>query len=315
MNQDYLHIDFGAMAKNYEKQSYKDLLKPIHQEASSYMYTNKRGPAYDARNFLGRKTIRPGTYDTVANKSNSGSGGGRGHGTARFSPKPMSQPPGSSQKVPDRMLLRQEQIPRQVRYEGSQSGSFLLISIHLLIMSSSEENGNVPFKKARKSLSPEALEKLALARKKALEVKKELGDLRKAETQVAKKEKREAIDARKAKVEKALKPALPVASPPASASSSGDEDDEVVIVKRKPKKVSKPKRRIVYMSDTESESSLEEVRKRKPAAKKKAAKKAAPCKPKDYVDLSEEAARDELRRRLESDKIRIAMQSLFPNQY
>lgn len=94
----------------------------------------------------------------------------------------------------------------------------------------------------------------------------------------------------------------------------GDEEDEVLeeediqqVAKSKPLKPKK-KKVIEISEDDESSSSEEEVivRRRKPH------KKQVPIyEENDYVKLVQESAQNQLRKKLEEDKIRIAMSSLF----
>lgn len=179
------------------------------------------------------------------------------------------------------------------------------------------KQATAPVKKPRKPLSEEALAKLAEARKKALQKKRELKAISDKEKKTHKQIREEALRERLERVEKLEKvvqpkksPAKPKPEPVPEPYSDDSSASEVHIRRRPPVRKKKQKKRIVYV-DSSSDSSDDEIvvkrkRKAKPAPKPK------PNSEKLSSELSEQAAADALRHRLDTEKLRLAMHSLFP---
>jgi hypothetical protein len=160
--------------------------------------------------------------------------------------------------------------------------------------------------KPRKQLSEKQMQSRRANLQKAIEARKAKAFLKEKAKKEEKelenlKNKKQEIKKEKEVLEKEIK------------NIEGDEEDEVLeeedieqVPKSKPLKPKKKK--VIEISEDESSSSEEEiiVRRRKPH------KKQVPVyEENDYVKLVQESAQNQLRKKLEEDKIRIAMSSLF----
>ncbi|KAK9817305.1 hypothetical protein WJX72_012413 [[Myrmecia] bisecta] len=83
------------MTDTYTKQGYKDVLKIPFQPYKSYQYNNCRHQAYESRVFLGRRQIHPET-----------------DGSGKYNPRALSQRPGSDLKIPARLVMHQQPVPK-----------------------------------------------------------------------------------------------------------------------------------------------------------------------------------------------------------
>lgn len=170
---------------------------------------------------------------------------------------------------------------------------------------------------AKRTLSPEQLERLGAARAKALEKRKLLGEISRRE----KAQREEAVKARAAKVGIGAVGAVGEPHAPPIAPNQ-DARDTAPPGKKKKKKAPPPPETSSSEEESEdseeseeSESSSEEeapVKKKKSKSKKKPAKPTATKAPK--ATLTAEIARDELARRIERDNYAAAYSSLFPGQ-
>ena len=109
-------------------------------------------------------------------------------------------------------------------------------------------------KKPKRQLTDSQLEKLKLAREKALEKRRELAAMRKMERDIELKEQEEKRAEIKAKHSKLVEPAAPVPEP--TETESEPDSPPPVVKKKKPKK--KAKKPIVIVEESESSSSDDE---------------------------------------------------------
>jgi hypothetical protein len=144
---------------------------------------------------------------------------------------------------------------------------------------SSDADAVPPPVKAKRVMTPAQLENLKKAREKAVEKRKELGDIKRREEEA----KQAVLDARIKNIKKL--------------------EDSVKQEKSKPAKTAKPP------PESESEEEIEEVKaKPKPRAKPKP-------KPKSDEKLAVEVSKEELRKRILREVDRQAHASIFPNKF
>jgi len=162
--------------------------------------------------------------------------------------------------------------------------------------------------KPRKQLSERELSSRRQNLQKAIEAKKAKALLKKKtyeeelELETLKSEKQEAI---KKKEKEMLEKEIQDIRGRKEVEEDEIQDEDIV---QKPVKTDKKKKKKIIEVSEDSSSSEEEiiVRRRKPH------KKEIPVyQENDYVKLVQESAQNQLRKKLEEDKIRIAMSSLF----
>ena len=142
---------------------------------------------------------------------------------------------------------------------------------HKEVVEESDEEIEIPIKKepekpvkAKRVMSPEALEKLAIARKKAFEVKTANAKIRAENKKVLVKQiTEEQEEATKQKIKKSIKPKPIPVKEVKEAVEEEEEDDEPQVVKKKAvKKKKKPVVIIEESSSSDDESNVVYIKRR-----------------------------------------------------
>lgn len=172
-----------------------------------------------------------------------------------------------------------------------------------------------PTQKTKRQLSPEHLEKLKMAREKALQKKQELRQLRDAEKEMKEQklnERRQRVEAFKKQKEAPPQTEMVEANTPSDSEESLIEE---LIVKKKPKKKGRVVRKIVEVSSSSSDSSSDEEDYRlklKQKYKNKYKNKYTGGSLQPPRDVVKEHASDVIRNNVSKELRRIAMNSVFP---
>jgi len=119
---------------------------------------------------------------------------------------------------------------------------------------SSLSNKAEPSEKPKKTLSSEQLEKLKVAREKALSVRQENAKNKALEKELATAEKEQHLNTVKEKLAKVKAPKQEAPKIEVQADSEPESEPEVIVKKKKPKK-----KKIVIVEDSESDEEQQQV--------------------------------------------------------
>lgn len=151
-------------------------------------------------------------------------------------------------------------------------------------------------------------EALEIARTKKSEYGKRAKELQKKEDEI----NEIILKTHKLKLKEEVPEVVPVdvSEPVAAVIEPVEEPVIVPLYNKKEPKIKKKVQRIVEVSDSSSEEE-EIVYVKKP----KAPKASQGVKQADYIEMVKQTASEKMRKELENERIRIAMVSMFPNQY
>lgn len=170
----------------------------------------------------------------------------------------------------------------------------------------------------KRTMTPETLEKLKLAREKALEKKKQMKELTMKEKELKQKEFEKRIENVKQKEERLNAGSHPHTMPKEEKVESNGEDsdtevEEIIEVKKKPSKKKKVVKKVIEVSSSSSSESEEDYRTSvKNKYKQKYKAKYGVSKDRQSNPIKE-TARDTIIQKANDELRRLAYSSVFPD--